>query len=55
MMKIRFCRLYGPFKADTIVELTIDQALWFVRQGLAVKHVEKPAPVVKKTFGAKVK
>jgi hypothetical protein len=47
-MIIRFVRICTGFKVGDIVELSDTQALWFVRNAVAVKHVERPViPVVK--------
>ena len=41
-MIIRFVRICTGFKVGDIVDLTDNQALWFVRNAVAVKHIEKP-------------
>lgn len=46
-MKIRFVRHFGPFRPQDFLDLETDKALWFVRNGLAVKVPEpSPKPVV---------
>lgn len=45
-MIIRFVRTCTGFKIGDVVELSDNQALWFVRNAVAVKHIEKP-PVAK--------